>query len=322
MAGPRALITGIGGQDGSYLAESLLADGFEVIGMLRSPEDRDLPNLADAVDRCAFVPGDLEDPASLRRAVDEAAPDVLFHLAAPTFVPDSWRDPTATLAAIAGGTATLLAAVVAAGGDARVVVVSSAEIFGDAGESPQTERSPMRPRSPYGVAKLAAHGLVSTMRSRHGIHASSAITFNHESPRRPAHFLPRKVTRGVAAIKLGLADELVLGDLTASRDWCDARDVVRGLRLMADADEPDDYVLASGIPRTVQDLVDTAFACAGVDQATYVRVDESFVRERESTRPLGDASRARRRLGWSPRIPFEATIGDMYRADLADLAEP
>lgn len=320
MAGPRALITGIGGQDGSYLAESLLADGFEVIGMLRTPEDRDLPNLAATASRCAFVPGDLEDPLSLRRAVGEARPDVLFHLAAPTFVPDSWEDPTATLAAIAGGTSTLLAAVVASFPATRVVVVTSAEIFGDSGVSPQDERSPMRPRSPYGVAKLAAHGLVGTMRARHGIHASSAITFNHESPRRPVQFLPRKVTRGVAKIKLGLADELVLGDLTASRDWCDARDVVRGLRLMAAAEAPDDYVLASGVSRTVQELVDTAFAQAGLSGEGQVRVDESFVRTPEDTQPLGDPGKARRALGWVPEIPFEQTVGDMLAADLAELA--
>jgi GDPmannose 4,6-dehydratase len=319
VAGPRALITGIGGQDGSYLAESLLADGYEVVGMLRSPEDRDLPNLADAAPRCAFVPGDLEDPASLRRAVGEAAPDVLFHLAAPTFVPDSWRDPTATLAAIAGGTSTLLAAVAESFPDTRVVVVTSAEIFGDSGESPQNERSPMRPRSPYGVAKLAAHGLVGAMRAHHGLHASSAITFNHESPRRPVQFLPRKVTRGVAKIKLGLEDELVLGDLTASRDWCDARDVVRGLRLMAAADAPDDYVLASGVSRTVQELVDAAFTRAGVGGEGRVRVDESFVRTPEETQPLGDPRKARQALGWVPEISFEQTVGDMLAADLGEL---
>ncbi|UTI65039.1 GDP-mannose 4,6-dehydratase [Paraconexibacter antarcticus] len=320
MAGPRALITGIGGQDGSYLAESLLDDGFEVIGMLRDPGDLELRNLAGVRHRCAFVPGDLEDPPSLRRAVADARPDLVFHLAAPTFVPDSWTDPTATLAAIAGGTSTLLAAVAASLPETRIVVVSSAEIFGDSGESPQDERSPMRPRSPYGVAKLAAHGLVGTMRAKHGIHASSAITFNHESPRRPVQFLPRKVTRGVAEIKLGLAEELVLGDLTASRDWCDARDVVRGLRLMAAANQADDYVLASGVPRTVQDLVDTAFACASMSGEGRIRVDEQFVREPEGTQPLGRPEKALRVLGWAPEIPFEQTVNDMLDADLADLA--
>lgn len=320
MAGPRALITGIGGQDGSYLAESLLADGYEVTGMVRSLDEPLLSGLDAVRDGCRFVQGDLVDPESLRRAVVDTRPEVLFHLAAPTFVPDSWTDPTATLAAIAGGTATLLATIVAESPETRVVVASSAEIFGDAGESPQTETTPMRPRSPYGVAKLAAHGLVGTMRAHHGIHASSAITFNHESPRRPARFLPRKVTRGAAEIKLGRAQELVLGDLTASRDWCDARDVVRGLRLMADAVHADDYILASGVARTVQDLVDAAFAAADLDAAKRVRVDEMYVRQPEATTPLGDPSRARERLGWTIEIPFEQMIADMLAADLQELS--
>lgn len=320
VAAPRALITGIGGQDGSYLAESLHADGYEVVGLVRDPAGRELPNLSGLGGNLRIVAGDLMDALSLRRAVEDVQPQLLFHLAAPTFVPDSWRDPTGTLVAIAGGTATLLAAVVASAPDAHVVVASSAEIFGDAGESPQHERSPMRPSSPYGVAKLAAHGLVGTMRAHHGIHASSAITFNHESPRRPPQFLPRKVTRGAAEIKLGHAEELVLGDLRAERDWCDARDVVRGLRLMAAAEKADDYVLASGISRTVQELVDIAFARAGVDPAGRIRVDPAFVRAPEATQPLGDPSKARRALGWVPEISFEQTIGDMLDADLADLA--
>jgi GDPmannose 4,6-dehydratase len=319
VAAPRALITGIGGQDGSYLAEGLVADGHEVVGMARST-DRPQPNLVGLQGRHTLVPGDLADAASLRHALLTVRPDVLYHLAAPTFVPDSWTDPTGTLAAIAGGTATLLATVAAELPQTRVVVVTSAEIFGDAGESPQHERSPMRPHSPYGVAKLAAHGLVGTMRAHHGIHASSAITFNHESPRRPVRFLPRKVTRGVAEIKLGRAEELVLGDLDAVRDWCDARDVVLGLRLMAAADEPADYVLASGVSRTVGDLVDAAFAAAGLSGKGRVRVDPAFVRAPEATQPLGDPSRARAALGWVPQIPFEQTVADMLAADLAALS--
>jgi GDPmannose 4,6-dehydratase len=321
VAAPRALITGIGGQDGSYLAERLLADGFEVVGMVRTADHPIPDNVAPISADLRLIQGDLADPGSLRSAVDEVRPDALFHLAAPTFVPDSWVDPTATLAAIAGGTATLLAAVAAITPRTRVVVASSAEIFGDAGESPQSERSPMRPRSPYGVAKLAAHGLVQAMRAHHGLHASSAITFNHESPRRPVYFLPRKVTRGAAAIKLGLQDELELGDLAAVRDWCDARDVVRGLQLMAAADEPGDYVLASGVARTVQDLVDAAFGAAGISAEGRVRVNPAFVRPPEATQPLGDPRRARERLGWEPEISFDRMIGDMLAADLRELAD-
>ncbi len=315
MAAPRALITGIGGQDGSYLAEQLLGAGHEVVGMVR-PDSRRGGSL-DSPHR--LVEGDLEDPDSLRRVIADVRPDALFHLAAPTFVPDSWRDPGTTLAQIAGATGTLLAAVAATVPQARVVVATSAEIFGDAGESPQREGSPMRPRSPYGVAKLAAHRLVGVMREHHGLHASSAITFNHESPRRPVRFLPRKVTRGAAEFALGRSEPLELGDLGAARDWSDARDVVRGLALMADAETPGDYVLASGVSRTVQDLVDAAFAHVGLDAEGHVRVNPEFVRPRETTLALGDARRAWAALGWAPEIPFAQTIGEMVDADLREL---
>jgi GDPmannose 4,6-dehydratase len=177
----------------------------------------------------------------------------------------------------------------------------------------------MRPRSPYGVAKLAAYGLVAALRRRHGLHACSAIAYNHESPRRPERFLPRKVTRGAAAIKLGLRDELVLGDLDAVRDWCHARDVVRGYRLMLRQDEPADLILAGGRGRTVRELVEVAFACAGIDPAEHVRVDPRLVRPAERTPPVGDISRARARLGWEPETSFEAMIEEMVQADLAEL---
>jgi GDPmannose 4,6-dehydratase len=320
---PRALVTGITGQDGSYLAELLLARGYDVAGMVRSIERAgkrgqtwaDGPFSLDVT----FVEGDLMAPESLWAAVEATVPDELYHLAAPTFVPDSWDDPTTTVQAIAGGTGALIAAVKEYAPATRVVVATSSEVFGDAGESPQREDTPMRPRTPYGVAKLAAHGLVRTMRARHGLHLSSAITFNHESPRRPQRFLPRKVTRAAAAIALGLQDEVVLGDLDAVRDWSDARDVVAGLQLMATSAEPGDYVLASGVGRTVRELVEVAFAHAGVDPEGRVRVDESLVRPPEQWPPVGDPSRARERLGWTPERSFEETIGDMVDADLAAL---
>ncbi|MBA3327825.1 MAG: GDP-mannose 4,6-dehydratase [Solirubrobacterales bacterium] len=303
----RALVTGITGQDGSYLTEWLCARGYEVIGMVRTE--------GTPPDGVRYVRGDLLDPASLRAAVLDARPDELYHLAAPTFVPASWEDPAGTMQAIAGATATLLAAAAVAPRPPRVFVATSSEIFGDAGESPQREDSPMRPRSPYGVAKLAAHGLVGTLRSR-GLHAGAGITFNHESPRRPERFLPRKVTRGAAAIKLGLQDELVLGDLSAVRDWCHARDVMRGAWLMLQQDEPADYVLAGGVARTVGELADAAFACVGLRAEDHVRVDPAFVRPPEATPPVGDPSRARERLGWETETSFEAMIEEMVRADL------
>lgn len=316
----RALITGIAGQDGSYLAEMLLERGDEVSGFDRA-EAFASPNL-DGV-RAAFteLPGDLLDPASIRSAVAEARPDAIYHLAAPTFVPDSWDDPTQTLAAIAGATGTVLAAALEQDERPRVWVSTSSEVFGDAPSSPQDERTPMRPRSPYGVAKLAAHGLVRTMRDHHGLFACSGITYNHESPRRPVQFLPRKVTRGAAAIALGIESELVLGDLDAVRDWSDARDVMRGAMLALDAGEPGDYVLASGVGRSVRELAQAALLAAGVEGGTerWVRVDPAFVRPREAVDLIGDPSRARERLGWEPQVGFERMIAEMVAADLEQL---
>jgi GDPmannose 4,6-dehydratase len=265
------------------------------------------------------VSGDLADAESLRAAVLDTVPDELYHLAAPTFVPASWKDPAGTLAVVAGATATLLQATREIDGGVRVLVASSGEIFGAAKVSPQNEDTPMRPRSPYGVAKLAAYGLVDTLRHKHGMHASSAIADNHESQRRTERFLPRKVARAAAAIKLGLQDEVTLGDHDAVRDWCHARDVVRGYWLMLQQDEPGDYILAGGEGRTVRDLVEAAFGCVGLDPAEYVRVDEKLVRASERTPPVGDTTRARERLGWEPETSFEAMIEEMVQADLAAL---
>jgi GDPmannose 4,6-dehydratase len=321
VAGRRALITGICGQDGSYVAELLVAQGYEVAGTVR-------PGGADAAGEGRPPPGvtlleaDLLDARSLRAAVAESAPDEVYHLAAPTFVPTSWDDPTEAVNAIAGGTATLLACArerAHAGTPLRMFVAASSEVFGDPGVSPQSEDSPMRPRSPYGVAKLAALGLARTMRERHGLHVSAGILYNHESPRRPTHFLPRKVTRGAAAIAVGLEDELTLGDLGAVRDWCHAADVARAAWLMLQQAEPGDYVIASGVGRTVGALVDAAFAAAGISPEGRIRIDPSFVRPPEATPPVGDPSRARAVLGWEPERSFEALIREMVDADLAAL---
>jgi GDPmannose 4,6-dehydratase len=317
----RALVTGVAGQDGSYLCELLAGRGYEVLGAVRPGRSGAARERLGAVaERLELVEADLLDGRSLRRMVAETAPDELYHLAAPTFVPASWDDPTETLQAIAGGTATLLAAALALGPRApRMWVSSSSEIFGDAGESPQHERSPMRPRTPYGVAKLAAHGLVGAFRAHHGLFACSGITFNHESPRRPERFLPRKVTRGVAAISLGLESELVLGDLGAVRDWSHAADVSRGAWMALQAPQAGDYVLASGVGRTVGDLVEAAFAHVGLDPERHVRVDPALVRPPESTPMVGDPTRARTFLGWEPEHSFEDTIAEMVDADVERL---
>jgi len=323
VARRRALITGISGQDGSYLAELLIDRGYEVHGTVRPGGLDGAPGgpLSAAV---VVHEADLLAPETLRAAVAAARPDELYHLAAPTFVPGSWEDPTESVNAVAGGTATLLAVArerAAAGEALRMFVAASSEVFGDAGVSPQSEEAPMRPRTPYGVAKLAALGLVRTMRARHGLHVSAGILFNHESPRRPVHFLSRKVSRGAAAIALGLEEELTLGDLRAVRDWSHAADVARAAWLMLQQDEPADYVVASGVGRTVGDLVTTAFAAAGVSPRGRVRVDPALVRPPEATAPVGDPSRARAALGWEPQIGFETMIRQMVASDLAALAD-
>lgn len=326
MSRRRVLITGVTGQDGGYLAERLLADGDEVIGAARAADGAFTAanGLAQLEGRVPILAMDLLDPGSIRRAVAEAAPDEIYHLAAPTFVPDSWEDPSEVTAAIATGTATLLAAAGSLGDGVRVLVAASSEVFGDAGVSPQSEESPMRPRSPYGVAKLAAHGLVGTLRAHHERFLVSAITFNHESPRRPERFLPRKVSAGVAAIAAGRAETLTLGDLRAVRDWSHARDIVDGMVRALRHGEPGDYVFASGVGRTVGDLVDAAFAAAGVsrtlpDGRDRVEVDPRFVRPPERWPPVGDPSRAREVLGWVPRTSFEQLVAEMVDADLERL---
>lgn len=315
MSPRRALITGVSGQDGTYLAEQLVAAGYDVTGLVRNPGDRVLTHLEGV----SLLHGDLDDPATLVDALGAVRPHELYHLAAPTFVPASWDDPAVPMAQIAGATGTLLTAAHRLDPELRVFVATSSEIFGDAGESPQREDSPKRPRSPYGIAKLAAHQLVGVLRERHGLFAVSGILYNHESPRRPVRFLPRKVTRGAAAIALGLQDELVLGDQGAIRDWSHAADVMRGARLSLQADAPGDYVFASGVGRTVGALVEAAFAAAGISAEGRIRVDPAFVRPPEEWPPVGDPSRARKLLGWRAEHSFEATIAEMVAADLEEL---
>lgn len=313
----RALITGIGGQDGSYLAEQLLAGGHEVVGMVRGDVDRPIANLEAVRGRVTLIAGDLLDPPSLIAALEVADPQVVFHLAAPSYVPASWEHPAHIMAAIAGATGALLEAARRQDPSIHVVVASSAAIFADADEAPQRETTTPRPATPYAIAKLAAHQLVGAMRARHGQHASSAIAYNHESVRRPEHFVTRKVTRAAARIAAGLQRELLLGDLDAVRDWSDARDVVAAMRLMAGADVPGDYILASGVGRTVRDLVATAFAVVGLDPADHVRIDPRFVRSPETTPSVGDPTRAREQLGWRAEHTFEELIHTMVEADLA-----
>ncbi len=316
----RALITGITGQDGSFLAELLMAKGYEVSGLVRGEVgERRLGCSEHLRERLALLSGDLLDARSLRGAIEQVRPHELYHLASPSFIPASWERPADAVGAITGSTAVLLESVRDSDPPARVFVAASGAMYGDARESPQCESTPCRPASPYAIAKLASHQLVGAMRAHDGLYACSGITFNHESERRPKQFVTRTVTRGAAQVKLGLAQEVLLGDLNAVRDWSFAGDIVRGAWLSLQQEQPGDYVLASGVGRTVAELAETAFACVGLAAEHYVRVDPALVRAPEQTVSVGDPSRARERLGWQPQLTFEQLVNRMVQADLRSL---
>lgn len=320
MPARRALITGVSGQDGSYLAELLLERDYEVHGIVRRPLSERFPNIEHLRDRLSLTVADVRDGDALAGVVESARPDEIYHLAGPSFVPDLWARPSEALNAIATPTAQLLELVRDRRGSARVMIASSREIFGDAGETPQRETSPWRPTTPYGVAKLAGFTLAHALREHDGLHVCSAILYNHESPRRAEQFVSRKVTRAAAAIKLGLQDRLVLGSLDAVRDWCFAGDAMEAAWLMLAHPVPDDYVIASGRGRTVRDMVQCAFGCVELDPYEYVEVDEKFIRASEATPQIGDPSKAREVLGWEARMGFEELIASMVEADLRELA--
>jgi GDPmannose 4,6-dehydratase len=316
---PNALITGITGQDGSFLAELLLERGYRVTGLVRGPAERSLGCSEHLRGQLQLIGGDLLEPASLRRAIEAVQPREIYHLAGPSFVPASWERPEETLAAIAGSCAAVLQAVRDMDPAMRVFVSASGAIFGDAPDCPQREDTPCRPTTPYGVAKLAGHQLVGAMREHYGLHASSGIVYNHESERRPERFVTRRISRGAAAIALGLQDELTLGNLEAIRDWSFAGDIVRGAWLMLQQDRPDDYVLASGVPHTVAELARAAFECVDLDVERYLRVDPSLVRRPERTPSVGDPAKARTQLAWEPQLGFEQLVKRMVDADLRSL---
>jgi GDPmannose 4,6-dehydratase len=319
-SGARAFITGIGGQDGSYLAELLLARGYEVCGLVHRPLAERFENIEHLRGDLELVAGDVRDRDLLSGVLDRWQPGELYHLAGPTFVPDALARPAETLMAVAGGTAAVLEAAASHDAPIRVMVASSREIFGDTDESPQRETTPCHPTNPYGIGKLAGHLLCGALRDQRGLHACSAILYNHESPRRPEHFVTRKVTRGAAAIKLGLQSELVLGALEAVRDWCFAADAMEAAWLTLQHDLPDDYVIASGVGRTVGELARVAFACVGLDADEYIRVDPEFVRAPERAAPIGDPSKARNVLGWTASMSFEDMVDLMVQTDLERLS--
>lgn len=315
-----ALVTGLTGQDGSFLAERLLEHGYRVTGMLRPSAEEGLGAAEHLAGQIETLECDLLDAEGLRGAVARTLPDELYHLAAPSFVPESWQHPARTLAAISGATATLLESVREHSQHTRVFVATSGAMFGAAPESPQHEDTPCWPETPYATAKLAAHQLVGQLRVADRLFACSGILYNHESERRPESFVTRKITRAAASIKLGLSERVVLGDMSAVRDWSFAGDVMEGAWLMLQHDEPSDYILSSGVGHTVAEFAESAFACVGLRAGDYVEVDPGLRRAAEPTPRIGDPSRARQRLGWRPTLSFEQLVQRMVEADLRALA--
>ncbi|HYA67812.1 MAG TPA: GDP-mannose 4,6-dehydratase [Acidimicrobiales bacterium] len=312
----RALITGITGQDGSYLAELLLDEGYEVIGMVRRSSTLNFERIAHIQDRLTLVAGDLLDEVSLIGILREHRPSEVYNLAAQSFVQTSFSQPVLTGETTALGVTRLLDAIRIVDPEIRFYQASSSEMFGKVQEVPQTERTPLYPRSPYGVAKVYGHWITVNYRESYDLHASSGMLFNHESPRRGLEFVTRKVTNGVARIACGLDDKLMLGNLDAQRDWGFAGDYVRAMWLMLQQDEPDDFVVATGQTHSVRDLCEVAFAHAGLDWAEHVVIDEKFLRPAEVDLLVGDATKARRELGWVCEVDFAGLVAMMVDADL------
>ena len=318
----RALITGIGGQDGALLSALLLADGYHVAGIVRRDPEAYAENLGDVRSEIEFVAANLLDRESLVAALRATRPTEVYNLAAPSFVPRSWDEPILTAEFAAVGATSMLEAIREVDPGIRFYQASSSEIFGEPRETPQTEETPPSPLTPYGVAKAYAHFIAGSYRRRYGMFTCCGILYNHESPLRPVDFLPRKVARAAAAISLGLERELVLGDLSARRDWGYAGDYVRAMWLMLQHDEPGDYVVATGVSHSVEDLVACAFDAVSLDWRDHVRTDPSLFRGTAELHDLvGDASKARRVLGWEPEVTLEQLLAMMVEADLARLSQ-
>ena len=312
----KALITGITGQDGSYLADLLLEKGYEVHGLIRRTSTTDLSRISHVQHRINLVPGDLMDQHSLTTVIHEIQPDEVYNLAAQSFVPTSWSQPVLTGELTGLGVTRVLEAVRLAKPDAKFYQASSSEMFGKVQESPQNEGTPFYPRSPYGVAKVYGHWITVNYRESYGMFACSGILFNHESPRRGLEFVSRKVTNTVARIKLGKETELRMGNLDAHRDWGFAGDYVEMMWLMLQQDQPEDYVIGTGKSPSVRDLVELSFKHAGLDMDKHLVIDPKFFRPAEVDKLLADSSKAKSKLGWGPKVNFETLVEMMVRADL------
>src|ERR687896_469915 len=315
----RAIITGITGQDGSYLAELLLDNGYEVVGVVRRSSSPNLWRIEHLLDRLTLRPADLLDQLSLLRIVQDVRPHELYNLAAMSFVPASWDQPLLTGDFNSQGVTRVLEAIRQVDPTIKIYQASSSEMYGRVREVPQTETTPFYPRSPYGVSKVFAHYITVNYRESYGMFAVSGMLFNHEGPRRGLEFVTRKISDGVARIKLGLADELHLGNLDAKRDWGYAADYVEAMWMMLQADEAEDFVVATGEEHSVREFAEIAFEHAGLDMERYVVVDPEFLRPAEVDHLVGDASKARAKLGWEPRVTFRELVELMVDADLERL---
>ena len=312
----KALITGITGQDGSYLAELLLEKGYEIFGMVRRSSVEKFDRIEHIRNDVHLIQGDLLDQSSLVHVMSEAKPDEVYNLAAQSFVPTSWDQPVLTSEFTALGVTKMLEAIRAVDTGIRFYQASSSEMYGKVQEVPQKETTPFYPRSPYGVSKVYGHYITVNYRESYDLFAVSGILFNHESPRRGLEFVTRKVTDGVARIKLGVLNELGLGNLDAKRDWGFAGDYVRAMWMMLQEEKPDDYVISTGKAFSVRDLVETAFSAAGLDWQEYVKLDKRFVRPAEVDLLIGDSTKAKEKLGWEPRVSFEEMIKLMVDSDI------
>ena len=316
---PRALVTGVTGQDGSYLAELLLAEGYEVIGMRRRNSTLNLERIGHLTDRITLATADLLDEASLIRVLQEYQPHEVYNLAAQSFVEKSWTQAVLTADVTATGVTRILDAICVVDPSIRFYQASSSEMFGKVAEVPQTERTPFHPRSPYGVAKLYGHWITINYRESYGLHASSGILMNHESPRRGHEFVTRKISHAVARVKLGLQDEVRLGNLEAKRDWGFAGDYVRAMWLMLQQDQPDDYVVCTGETHSVREFCELAFGHVGLNWEDHVVVDKGLLRPAEVDLLVGDASKAAERLGWAPQVTFPDLVTMMVDGDITSL---
>ncbi len=316
-----ALITGLTGQDGSYLAEFLLDKGYKVYGLVRRSSSSNLGRISHFSNNVRILSGDLLDQSSLMDVIDESQPDEIYNLASQSYVPLSWTQPALTAEYTALGVSRLLESIRRCKPDARFYQASSSEVFGQPDESPQTERTAFRPRNPYGVAKAYAHWMTVNYRQQYNLYACCGITYTHESPRRGAEFVFRKITRTAAMIKLGMATELKLGNLDAMRDWCYAKDVVQAMWLMLQQAEADDFVIASGEVHSVRELVNYAFATVGLNWEDYVSVDPEFYRPDEAVQLVGSCEKAKQKLNWQPQYSLQQLVELMVDYELKDLTD-